>query len=249
MIGITSNGSMDKRATNIRAALARKAELVSAIRLPSGAFQEYAGTKVVTDIVILKKREQPLSATPDDGWLRSVPYKTPSGPEVFINEYFVNNPDNIIGTTDWGHGTTRVQPGMIVHRPENMAQRLREAVALVPEGVMSKANHTKHISYVTNHTADREGSLTEQDGKLFVVRGEHLAPAQEVVKYAVKDAKKTAAREKQLRDLIAMRRLYAQLIEAEHAGMLKNNAPRCAPPLRLLRKSMGCWATAGAWST
>lgn len=218
VIGITSNGSMDKRATNIRAALARKAELVSAIRLPSGAFQEYAGTKVVTDIVILKKREQPLSATPDDGWLRSVPYKTPSGPEVFINEYFVNNPDNIIGTTDWGHGTTRVQPGMIVHRPENMAQRLREAVALVPEGVMSKANHTKHISYVTNHTADREGSLTEQDGKLFVVRGEHLAPAQEVVKYAVKDAKKTAAREKQLRDLIAMRRLYAQLIEAEHAG-------------------------------
>lgn len=66
MVGITSNGTMDKKATRIRAALARKAELVSAIRLPSGAFQEYAGTKVVTDIVILKKREQPLSLTLND---------------------------------------------------------------------------------------------------------------------------------------------------------------------------------------
>lgn len=218
VIGITSNGSMDKKATTIRAALSRKAELVSAIRLPSGAFQEYAGTKVVTDIVILKKREQPLPATPEDGWLNSVAYKTPTGPEVFINEYYVKNPGNVIGTTDWGHGTTRMQPGMIVHRPENMAERLREAVALVPEAVMTRVDRSKHLSYVTNHTADREGALTEQDGKLFVVRGEHLAPAQEVVKYEVKDPKKTAAREQQLRDLIGMRRLYAQLIEAERAG-------------------------------
>lgn len=218
VIGITSNGTMDKKATKIRAALARKAELVTSIRLPSGAFQEYAGTKVVTDIVILKKREQALVTTPNEPWINSVAYKTPSGPEVFINEFYVANPGNVIGTTDYGHGTTRMQPGMIVHRPENMAERLRDAVSLVPESVFAREDRTAHLTYITNHTADREGSLTEQDGELFVVRGEHLAPAVEVLKYKVKSEATTADREQQLRALIGMRRQYAALIEAERSG-------------------------------
>lgn len=218
VIGITSNGTMDKKATRIRAALARKAELVTAIRLPSGAFQEYAGTKVVTDIVILKKRDKALSLTPNDPWINSVAYKTPSGQEVFINEFYANNIGNVIGITDYGHGTTRMQPGMIVHRPENMAERLRDAVNLVPEGVFTKESRAEHISYVTNHTADREGSLSEQDGKLYVVRGEHLAPAHDVRKYALKSEQATAKREQELRALIDMRRKYASLIEAERSG-------------------------------
>lgn len=218
VVGITSNGTMDKKATRIRAALARKAELVTSIRLPSGAFQEYAGTKVVTDIVILKKRDKALSLTPNEPWINSVAVKTPAGPEVFINEFYAKNPGNVIGTTDYGHGTTRMQPGMIVHRPENMAERLREAVNLVPEGVFSKEDRTEHISYVTNHTADREGSLSEQNGELYVVRGEHLAPAQEVRKYALKSEVATAKREQELRALIDMRRKYAALIEAERDG-------------------------------
>lgn len=218
VVGITSNGTLDKKATKIRAALARKAELVTAIRLPSGAFQEYAGTKVVTDIVILKKREQPLAVTPNDPWIQSVAYKTPAGPEVFINEFYTHNPGNVIGTTDWGHGTTRMQPGMIVHRPDNMAERLRDAVKLVPEGVFAPKSQGEHITYITNHTADREGSLTEQNGQLFVVRGEHLAPAQQVQKFELKSEKATQERAAQLRSLIDMRRKYAALIEAERTG-------------------------------
>ncbi len=218
VVGITSNGTMDKKATRIRAALARKAELVTSIRLPSGAFKEYAGTSVVTDIVILKKRDKALSLTPNEPWINSVAFKTPAGPEVFINEFYAQNPGNVIGETDFGHGTTRMQPGMIVHRPENMAERLRQAVNLVPEGVFAKEDRTQHISYVTNHTADREGSLSEQGGQLFVVRGEHLAPAQEVRKYALKSEAATAKREQELRALIDMRRKYAALIEAERDG-------------------------------
>lgn len=218
VVGITSSGTMDKKATNIRAALARKSELVSSIRLPSGAFEEYAGTKVVTDIVILKKRPMALSITPNDPWIKSAAYKTPSGEEVFINEFYVANPGNVIGEIDFGHGTTRGRPGMIVHRPANMAERLKEAVSLVPENVFSREARAEHISYVTNHTADRQGSLTEQDGKLFVVTGEYLTPADDEQKYKLKSEKETAGREAQLRALIDMRRKYAALIEAERSG-------------------------------
>lgn len=218
VVGITSNGTMDKKGTRVRATLAKKAELVAAIRLPTGAFQEYAGTKVVTDIVILKKRDEPLSLVPEDGWTKSVDYKTPAGQTISVNEYWLSHPQNVIGTLDYGHGTTSGRPGMIVHRPENMAERLRQAIDLVPESIYSADKSTKHISFITNHTADREGALTTQDGKLYIVTGEHLAPANEVAQYIVKSAKDTAAREAQLNALIDMRQKYAALIEAERGG-------------------------------
>ncbi len=217
VMGITSSGTMDKKASGIRRELARKADLVAAYRLPSGAFAEYAGTKVVTDIVILRKRAD-INALPDkEGWVNSVPYQTPHG-EIFLNEYYVANPSHIIGEIDVGHGTTRGRPGMIVHRPDDMQARLASIAASVPEGIYEAENRAAHISYVANHTADREGALTRTDAGLFVVRGEQLAPAADVRAYAVKDARETASRVDQLERLISMRQRYAALIDAERKG-------------------------------
>jgi N12 class adenine-specific DNA methylase len=217
VMGITSSGSMDKKATGIRRELAKKAELVAAYRLPSGAFAEYAGTKVVTDIVILRKRAEPISLADNEGWINSVPYRTPGG-EVSLNEYYVANPSHVIGTIDFGHGTTRGRPGMIVHRPDDMREQLQRIVETVPEGVYAAEARAQHISYVANHTADREGALTSTDKGLFIVRGEHLAPAAEVRPYAVKDAAETAVRVDQLGRIVDLRQKYATLIDAERAG-------------------------------
>jgi N12 class adenine-specific DNA methylase len=57
VVFITSTGTMDKLDPSIRQALAKKAELVSSMRLPEGIFGANAGTQVVTDIIILKKRK------------------------------------------------------------------------------------------------------------------------------------------------------------------------------------------------
>lgn len=217
VMGITSSGTMDKKATGIRRELAKKAELVASFRLPSGAFAEYAGTKVVTDIVILRKRAEPISLADGEGWINSVAYQTPNG-EVFLNEYYVANPSHVIGRIDFGHGTTRGQPGLIVHRPDDMQEQLQRIVSTAPEGAYKQESRAQHISYVANHTADREGALTITKDGLFIVRGEHLAPAADVMAYAVKDEKKTADRVEQLGRLIEMRRAYAALIEAERAG-------------------------------
>lgn len=218
VVGITSKGTLDKKDSTIRTELAKKGELVAAFRLPSGAFEEYAGTKVVTDIIILRKRDQALGNAADAGWIKSVPYKTPSGGEVSVNEYFVANPSHVIGTIDFGHGTTFNRPGLIVNRPADMTEQLKRVTALVPEGAYRPDSRpAKQISYITNHTADREGALTKTKAGLFIVRGEHLAPAQEVAKYEVKDAKATADRVAQLERLIDMRKAYAELISAERS--------------------------------
>src|SRR6266567_394718 len=55
---ITSRYTMDKIDTTIRNALAEKADLVAAIRLPNTAFKGNAGTEVTTDILFLKKRQE-----------------------------------------------------------------------------------------------------------------------------------------------------------------------------------------------
>lgn len=217
VMGITSSGTMDKKATGIRRELAKKAELVAAFRLPSGAFADYAGTKVVTDIVILRKRTEPISLADNEGWISSVPYQTPNG-EVSLNEYYVVNPSHVVGKIDFGHGTTRGRPGLIVHRPDDMAEQLHRIIQAVPEGSYTPEVKTKHISFVANHTDDREGALTRTADGLFIVRGEHLAPASEVASYAVKDTGKTAARIDQLDRLIDLRRRYGAVIDAERAG-------------------------------
>lgn len=215
VIGITSAGSMDKKGTVVRRELAKKAQLVAAFRLPSGAFEEYAGTKVVTDIIVLRKRAEPLSNVDGEVWVDTVEMDTPAGEKVRVNAYYKKNPQNVVGTIDYGHGTTTFRPGMIVHRPDDMQAQLNRIVAMVPEGAYLPTTRADSISYIANHTSDREGALTRTDAGLFIVRGEHLAPAQEVLKYQVKSQKETAVREAQLDALIDMRKAYGQLIEAE----------------------------------
>lgn len=233
VVAITSKGSMDKKEAKIRRELARKAELVASFRLPTGAFQEYAGTKVVTDIIILRKRAEPISNVENEGWIKSVEYKTPTkGDEpIFVNEYYHNNPQNVIGTIDYGHGTTFKRPGMIVHRPDDMEAQLARIVGLVPEGAFQTDKSVREqLSYVANHTDDREGALTLTDKGFHVVRGEYLAPADEVQKYQVKSEKTTAEREDQFKRLIALRKAYGELIDAERSDT--GNAERKRAALR-----------------
>ena len=219
VIGITSAGSMDKQNTMIRREMARKAELLASIRLPSGAFQEYAGTKVVTDIVILRKRPERLAMVPQDAaWVETGEFATPSGEAIRVNQHYLDRPQHVIGQLDYGHGTTTFRAGMIVHRPDNMAERLKQAVELVPADAMLAARQTDHLTYYANETGERHGAVAVVDDRLMVAFGDQLVLANDKLKYELKDAKKTAAREKQIRDAVALRRLHTALVDAERAG-------------------------------
>ena len=90
---ITSSGTLDKSSPKIREYLAAQAELIGAVRLPNNAFAD-AGTKVTSDIIFLKKREnllQPHEPKPD--WC----YTVPNADGLKINSYFVQNPQMILG--------------------------------------------------------------------------------------------------------------------------------------------------------
>ena len=53
---ITSTWTMDKSESRMRKYQSERANLLTAIRLPSGAFKRLGGTDVVADIVVLQKK-------------------------------------------------------------------------------------------------------------------------------------------------------------------------------------------------
>lgn len=90
---VTSTGTMDKASPKVREYLATQAELIGAVRLPNNAFSD-AGTGVPSDIIFLKKRENPLPAhEPKPDWCYTIPDKN----GLKINSYFVQNPQMILG--------------------------------------------------------------------------------------------------------------------------------------------------------
>ncbi|MEU5181135.1 UvrD-helicase domain-containing protein [Streptomyces longwoodensis] len=135
---VTSALTMDghgKRAETARMEMAEKAELVGAIRLPSGAHQRTAGTSVMTDLLIFRRREKdktftsgrtrkgevkhPSERSQNDPpmWVHSLPRfglpgQTDPGKDnqaqpVFYNSYFHDHPEQVLGKLAVGHGLNR----------------------------------------------------------------------------------------------------------------------------------------------
>lgn len=90
---ITTDGTLDKKDTKVREYIAKRAELVGAIRLPNNTFTSNANTKVTTDIIFLKKREELKLDLSDEKWIYTSEYKD----GITINNYFIDNPNMMLG--------------------------------------------------------------------------------------------------------------------------------------------------------
>ena len=76
---ITSNGisggTMDKKDAHAREYMARRCDLLGAVRLPNTTFRANAGTDIAMDIVFLQKREVPrMQGEPLPEWWRQTCY-------------------------------------------------------------------------------------------------------------------------------------------------------------------------------
>lgn len=96
LVFITSTGTMDKRTKKAREYLAKRANLVGALRLPNHVFKN-SGTEVVSDILIFQKKtyEEMIHQESMPSWLEAVPH--PDFPGLYINQYFIEHPEYILG--------------------------------------------------------------------------------------------------------------------------------------------------------
>ena len=103
LVALTSRFTLDARNPAAREELAAIADFVGAIRLPSGAHRQAAGTDVVTDLVVLRRRadqDAPRHAGP---WETSRPAPIDGGIRP-INDWFTDHPQFVLGRLVAGNG-------------------------------------------------------------------------------------------------------------------------------------------------
>ena len=99
---ITSTGTLDKKDDRVRRHLSKHAELLAALRLPNNVFKQNAGTPVITDLVILRKRARPDETAPErESWIHAeeAPFPRRKGgtAKTIINRAFIDEPSHILG--------------------------------------------------------------------------------------------------------------------------------------------------------
>lgn len=173
MMHITSSWTMDKHDSAIRDHLAKDFDLVGALRFPGGTHQKNAGTEVVTDMLILRKRlpgEEPSGAS----WGNVTTVPDPAGGEpIPVNEYFANNPHHVLGTID-RTGTMHQANSMNVSKTDDYEQRLEAAIKSLPDNVMKAWSGERVEQRQVAPETTKEGAFVIQDGKLYVRNNDTL---------------------------------------------------------------------------
>jgi len=105
---ISSHFTLDAANPKARRDLAETADLVGAVRLPTKAFDRVSGTTVVTDLIILRKREQGQAPAAGQDWIdtTTVDALDTDGQyaQTTVNTYFAAHPENVLGGLHLGHG-------------------------------------------------------------------------------------------------------------------------------------------------
>lgn len=140
---VTSHYFLDANNSAARTWIAKRAELVGAIRLPNTAFLKNAGTEVTTDIVFLRKLKAGEKA--EASWTKVGSIKDEAtGEPIAISPYFIEHPEMMLGKmtlagTMYGgklEATLEARPG------EDLAKALENAVATLPQGIFQAAPKT-----------------------------------------------------------------------------------------------------------
>ncbi|MCI8373744.1 MAG: DEAD/DEAH box helicase family protein [Lachnospiraceae bacterium] len=123
---ITTRYTMDSQNTDVRKRLAKRADLLGAVRLPNNAFKANANTEVVSDILFLQKRSTLADEAPEWVWTE----KNADG--FTINNYFISHPDMVLGkesseSTQYGRQDYTVMP---IARAD-LATQLQKAISFI----------------------------------------------------------------------------------------------------------------------
>jgi N12 class adenine-specific DNA methylase len=168
VIFITSTGTMDKSPIELRQHISDRADLVAAFRLPSDIFKENAGTEVTTDLIILRKRFKG-EFQKGDSFLNNakVDFKFENGEIATVNEYFVKNPENVLGK----YVEDKLQQKRIgVESTGDTLQLLHQKIKELPQNIFdaqkSKAKEPE-ISEQTKGSKKKNNSYIVKNGKVY----------------------------------------------------------------------------------
>ena len=175
---ITSSYTMNSKDSTVRRYIMQRADLIGAIRLPDSAFKGNAGTEVVTDIIVLKKRADNTPYAGED--FLEATYRNISGYNgAYINGYFDAHPEMVLGTATMDGGMYRgnTLTYKALEGKGSLGDQIREAF----KSIKGKMDYTAAPSREkTNFAVERAGKKTKEnglvvkDGKVYQNRGGEL---------------------------------------------------------------------------
>ena len=164
---LTSRYTLDKASEATRKEIARQADLIGCVRLPDSTFKAQAGTEVVTDILILRKRQSPdESAEPD--WVHTVDV----GHGVRVNALFADGAARIVGHQEAREGG-RFGAELSVTSELGIEEIGREAAHILAtqveslgdiHGELGKRTEQPNVAEVPDNPATLEYFLDEAGG-------------------------------------------------------------------------------------
>ena len=198
---VTSKGTMDKETLAVRKYIAQRAELLGAIRLPNNTFKGNAGTEVVSDILILQKRDRLIDIEPD--WV----HLDTDENGIKMNSYFVQHPEMILGEMKMVSGRFGMEATCVPYENADLAAQLEEAVANI-HGEITEYEAEEELEEEDNSIpADptvRNFSYTVVDGKIYYRENSRMTPVEV-----------SATAENRIKGMIAIRNSVRTLIELQ----------------------------------
>ena len=198
---VTSKGTMDKETLAVRKYIAQRAELLGAIRLPNNTFKGNAGTEVVSDILILQKRDRLIDIEPD--WV----YLDTDENGIKMNSYFVQHPEMILGEMKMVSGRFGMEATCVPYENADLAAQLDDAVANI-HGEITEYEVEEELEEEDNSIpADptvRNFSYTVVDNKIYYRENSRMTPVEV-----------SATAENRIKGMIAIRNSVRTLIELQ----------------------------------
>ena len=174
---VVTNRLLDSAGDKARQYIADRAEFLGAIRLPNNAFLKNAGTEVTTDIIFLRKLsegEQPKGQR----WMDVKTITDKAGKDVPLNEYFIKNPDMMLGEFGaYGSMYSPDEPALVARDGQDTAAMLQEVIKKLPSGFMDAPTAEPVRETITpagDISAVKIGSVFVQDGEVYERREDML---------------------------------------------------------------------------
>ena len=197
---ITSSFTLNSQDSSVRQYIMDRADLLGAIRLPNNAFAGNAGTQVVTDILILKKRAAG-TAYAGETFLEA-----PYNQGAYMNEYFANHPEMALGTPVFARGMYGANS--LTYEPltdrGSLGEQIRDAFKYI-RGQMDY--QSKPSPEKTNFAVERANKKTKNGGLVVNADGS-ISRNEDGELVQVKTDSKTA---KRIAGLLSIRDTYRRL--------------------------------------
>ena len=170
---VTSKGTMDKENSAVRKYISQRADLIGAIRLPNNTFKGNAGTEVVSDILILQKRDRIIDIEPE--WVQLD--TTEDG--IKMNRYFVQHPEMILGEMKMVSGRFGPEATCVPYENADLSEQLDEAIANIHGELTAYEVEDELAEEDTSIPADpsvRNFSYTIVDDKIYYRENSRMTP-------------------------------------------------------------------------